>query len=150
MQPTPGDRAGTGLAGPWRSNQRTEGSTFRVTTWRSCGGGRVRPQPQGTYKASRDPLFAEKVYDIAGLYLNPPGAAVVLSIDEKSQIQALDRTQPAAPDEPDVTEKRTHDYVRHGTTSLFAALNVGTGEVTGECRPTASAPTSWPSSRSTL
>ena len=74
--------------------------------------------------------------DIVGLYLDPPGGAVVLSIDEKTQIQALDRTQPLLPIAFDATEKRTHDYVRHGTTNLFAALNVGTGEVFGECKPT--------------
>jgi transposase len=70
------------------------------------------------------------------LYLEPPCGAVVRSIDEKTRIQALDRTQPRLPIEFDVTEKRTHDYVRHGTTNLFAALNVGTGEVFGECKPT--------------
>jgi transposase len=101
--------------------------------WRENG---LRPQHQGTFKVSRDPRFAEKVADIVGLYLDPPGGAVVLSIDEKTQVQALDRTQPLLPMSFDVTEKRTHDYVRHGTTNLFAALNVGTGEVTGECKPT--------------
>jgi len=73
---------------------------------------------------------------VVGLYLDPPGGAVVLSIDEKTQIQALDRTQPLLPIEFDAAEKRTHDDVRHGTTNLFAALNVGTGEVFGECKPT--------------
>jgi transposase len=71
-----------------------------------------------------------------GLYLAPPGGAVVLSLDEKTQVQALDRTQPLLPIDFGLTEKRTHDYVRHGTTNLFAALNVATGEVFGECRPT--------------
>ena len=101
--------------------------------WRDNG---LRPQQQGTFKVSRDPRFAEKVADIVGLYLDPPGGAVVLSIDEKTQVQALDRTQPLLPMSFDVTEKRTHDYVRHGTTNLFAALTVGTGEVYGECKPT--------------
>ena len=96
----------------------------------------MKPQRQGTFKLSRDPQFAEKVADIVGLYLDPPGGAVVLSIDEKTQVQALDRTQPLLPIDFGVTEKRTHDYVRHGTTNLFAALNVGSGEVYGECRPT--------------
>ncbi len=73
---------------------------------------------------------------MVGLYLQPPGGAVVLSVDEKTQVQALDRTQPVLPIAFAATEKRTHDYVRHGTTNLFAALNVGTGEVVGECRPT--------------
>ncbi|MFE3527274.1 IS630 family transposase, partial [Streptomyces sp. NPDC059161] len=79
--------------------------------------------------------FADKVADVVGLYLAPPGGAVVLSVDEKTQIQALDRTQPVLPVTFAATEKRTHDYVRHGTTNLFAALNVATGEVTGECKP---------------
>jgi transposase len=100
--------------------------------WRENG---LKPHRQGTFKVSKDPAFAEKVADIVGLYLDPPGGAVVLSLDEKTQIQALDRTQPLLPIEFDATEKRTHDYVRHGTTNLFAALNVGTGEVFGECRP---------------
>jgi transposase len=101
--------------------------------WREAG---LRPHRQGTFKLSRDPAFAEKVADVVGLYLDPPGGAVVLSIDEKTQIQALDRTQPLLPIEFDASEKRTHDYVRHGTTNLFAALNVATGEVFGECKPT--------------
>ena len=94
--------------------------------WRENG---VRPHHQGTFKVSKDPEFAAKVADIVGLYLRPPGTAVVLSLDEKTQIQALDRTQPLLPIDFDASEKRTHDYVRHGTTNLFAALNVGTGEV---------------------
>jgi transposase len=96
----------------------------------------LRPHRQGTFKISKDPAFAEKVADIVGLYLDPPGGAVVLSLDEKTQIQALDRTQPLLPIEFDASEKRTHDYVRHGTTNLFAALNVGAGEVFGECTST--------------
>ena len=109
----------------------------RIITWRSCGGttGCARSS-RGRSRSRRDPRFAEKVADIVGLYLDPPGGAVVLSIDEKTQVQALDRTQPLLPMSFDVTEKRTHDYVRHGTTNLFAALNVGTGEVYGECKPT--------------
>jgi transposase len=101
--------------------------------WRETG---IKPHRSGTFKVSRDPAFAEKVADVIGLYLDPPGGAVVLSIDEKTQIQALDRTQPVLPITFDATEKRTHDYVRHGTTNLFAALNVGTGQVYGECTPT--------------
>ena len=100
--------------------------------WRDNG---IKPHRQGTFKVSKDPEFGEKVADIVGLYLDPPGGAVVLSIDEKTQVQALDRTQPLLPITFDATEKRTHDYVRHGTTNLFAALNVGTGEVVGECMP---------------
>ena len=101
--------------------------------WRENG---LKPHRVGTFKVSKDPAFTEKVADIVGLYLDPPGGAVVLSLDEKTQIQALDRTQPMLPIEFDATEKRTHDYRRHGTTNLFAALNVGIGEVFGECKPT--------------
>lgn len=85
-----------------------------------------------TFKLSKDPLFIEKVRDIVGLYLNPPDKALVLCVDEKAQIQALDRTQPLLPMRPGQVERRTHDYTRHGTTSLFAALNVKTGKVIGE------------------
>ena len=117
--------------------QRTEGvyvsHHYVATLWRENG---LKPHRAGTFKVSKDPAFAEKVADIVGLYLDPPGGAVVLSMDEKTQIQALDRTQPMLPIAFDATEKRTHDYVRHGTTNLFAALNVGTGEVFGECKPT--------------
>jgi transposase len=93
----------------------------------------LRPHRQGTFKLSRDPGFADKVADIIGLYLDPPGGAVVLSVDEKTQIQALDRTQPLLPITFDASEQRTHDYRRHGITNLFAALDVATGEVYGEC-----------------
>jgi transposase len=103
-----------------------------ATLWRANG---LKPHRQGTFKLSRDPRFAEKIADIVGLYLEPPGGAVVLSIDEKTQIQALARTQPLLPIDFGLTEKRTHDYVRHGTTNLFAALNVATGEVYGQCKP---------------
>jgi transposase len=89
----------------------------------------IKPHRAEGFKLSNDPLFVEKVYDIVGLYLNPPESAVVLSVDEKSQVQALARSQPAFPMMPGMPEKRTHDYVRHGTTSLFAALNVEDGTV---------------------
>ena len=89
----------------------------------------LQPHRSETYKLSNDPLFVEKVYDIVGLYLNPPEAAVVLCVDEKSQIQALARSQPAFPMMPGMPEKRTHDYVRHGTTSLFAAFDIDDGTV---------------------
>jgi transposase len=95
----------------------------------------LQPYRSGTFKISKDPAFADKVADVVGLYLEPPGGAVVLSVDEKTQVQALDRTQPLLPLTFAATEKRTHDYVRHGTTNLFAAFNVGTGEVLGECKP---------------
>ena len=89
----------------------------------------LQPHRTDTFKLSTDPLFVEKVYDIVGLYLNPPEMAVVLSVDEKSQVQALARSQPAFPMMPGMCEKRTHDYLRHGTTSLFAAFDVGDGSV---------------------
>ena len=98
--------------------------------WRAFG---LQPHRTETFKLSRDPLFIDKVRDIVGLYLNPPEHALVLCVDEKSQIQALDRTQPLLPMRPGQVERRTHDYVRHGTTSLFAALDVKTGEVIGRC-----------------
>jgi transposase len=91
----------------------------------------LKPHRVEGFKLSNDPLFIDKLYDIVGLYLNPPEAAVVLCVDEKSQIQALDRTQPVLPLAPGVPERRTHDYMRHGTTTLFAALDVATGKVIG-------------------
>jgi transposase len=98
--------------------------------WQAFG---LQPHRSETFKLSRDPLFVEKVRDIVGLYLNPPERALVLCVDEKSQIQALNRTQPLLPMRPGQAERRTHDYERHGTTSLFAALDVKTGKVFGEC-----------------
>jgi transposase len=93
----------------------------------------LQPHRAETFKLSKDPLFIEKVRDIVGLYLAPPERALVLCVDEKSQIQALDRTQPLLPMRPGQIERRTHDYERHGTTSGFAALDVKTGKVIGEC-----------------
>ena len=89
----------------------------------------LKPHRTETFKLSNDPLLVEKVYDICGLYLNPPEHAVVLSVDEKSQVQALARSQPAFPMMPGMCDRRTHDYLRHGTTSLFAAFNVADGTV---------------------
>lgn len=89
----------------------------------------LKPHRTDGFKLSNDPMFVEKVYDVVGLYLNPPEAAVVLCVDEKSQVQALARSQPAFPMMPGMPEKRTHDYVRHGTTSLFAAFNTADGTV---------------------
>jgi len=97
--------------------------------WRAFG---LQPHRVETFKLSTDPLFIDKVRDIVGLYLNPPTKAMLLCVDEKSQIQALDRTQPLLPLAPGVAERRTHDYARHGTTSLFAALDLATGRVIGE------------------
>jgi transposase len=98
--------------------------------WRAFA---LRPHRVESFKLSKDPLFIEKVRDIVGLYLHPPDRALVLSVDEKSQIQALDRTQPMLPMRPGQVERRSHDYVRHGTTSLFAALDVKSGKVIGKC-----------------
>ena len=93
----------------------------------------LQPHRTETFKLSTDPRFVEKTRDIVGLYLSPPERAVVLCVDEKSQIQALDRTQPLLPLRPGQVERRTHDYTRHGTLSLFAALNAATGAVIGKC-----------------
>ena len=98
--------------------------------WRAFA---LQPHRSKTFKLSEDPLFIEKVRDVVGLYMSPPANAIVLSIDEKSQVQALDRTQPLLPMSPGQVERHTHDYVRHGTTSLFAALNVASGEIIGNC-----------------
>jgi len=98
--------------------------------WRAFG---LKPHRTETFKLSTDPYFVEKVRDVVGLYLNPPDKAIVLCIDEKSQVQALDRTQPLLPMEPWQVERGTHDYVRHGVTSLFAALDVATGKIIGKC-----------------
>jgi transposase len=93
----------------------------------------LKPHRSETFKLSTDPFFIEKVRDIVGLYMSPPERAIILSIDEKSQVQALDRTQPLLPMRPGQVERRTPDYVRNGTTSLFAALDVATGRVIGKC-----------------
>lgn len=92
----------------------------------------LKPHRLQTFKISNDPEFAEKVIDVVGLYMNPPDNAIVLSVDEKTQIQALDRTQPMLQLKPGQVERRTHDYKRNGTTSLYAAFNILTGEVTGK------------------
>jgi len=97
--------------------------------WRAFA---LQPHRVESFKLSKDPLFIEKVRDIVGLYLRPPDKALVLCVDEKAQMQALDRSQPLLPMRPGQVERRTHDYVRHGTTSLFAALDVKSGRVMGE------------------
>ena len=127
LQETPRD------ATHWSSRSMAKASglsqTAVVRIWRAFG---LQPHRAETFKLSTDPLFIDKVRDIVGLYLNPPDRALVLCVDEKSQIQALDRTQPILPMMPGVPERRTHDYRRHGTTTLFAALNIATGKVIGE------------------
>jgi len=99
--------------------------------WQAFG---LQPHRQRHFKLSTDPFFVEKVRDIVGLYLNPPDKAMVLCVDEKSQIQALDRTQPLLPLGLGYAEGVTHDYIRHGTTTLFAALDIATGKVFGQCK----------------
>lgn len=99
--------------------------------WRAFG---LAPHKSESFTLSNDPLFVDKVRDIVGLYLNPPERAVVLCVDEKSQVQALNRSQPLLPMTPGRPERRTHTYVRHGTTALFAALDVATGKIIGQCR----------------
>lgn len=120
----------------WSLRTMAKASGLSVATvgrvWRAFG---LQPHRAETFKLSTDPLFAEKVCDIVGLYLSPPDRALVLCVDEKGQVQALDRTQPLLPLRPGQAERRTHDYVRHGTTSLFAALDVQAGKVIGKCFP---------------
>jgi len=99
--------------------------------WRKFG---IKPHLAGTFKLSADPLFVEKVVDVVGLYHDPPERAVVLCVDEKSGIQALDRSQPVLPMTPGTPERRSHDYVRHGTTDLFAAFNIADGTVISQLR----------------
>ena len=119
----------------WSRRKMAERSGLSRSTigriWQAFG---LQPHRTETFKLSNDPLFVEKVYDIVGLYLNPPDHAVVLCVDEKSQVQALDRTRPVLPLRPGLAERQTHDYIRHGTTSLFAALDVATGKVLGKCQ----------------
>jgi len=98
--------------------------------WQTSG---LQSHCQDTFKLSADPQFVEKVRDIVGLYLNPPDHVTVICVDEKSQVQALDRTRPLLPMRPGIPARQTHDYIRHGTTSLFAALNVATNKVIGRC-----------------
>jgi transposase len=114
-----------GLAGELGLSQ-----TAVCRIWRVFG---LKPHRHETFKLSADPFFVEKVRDIVGLYLAPPERAIVLCVDEKSQVQALDRTQPVQPLLPGRAAKASHDYARHGTTSLFGALNVATGRVIGQC-----------------
>ena len=112
-----------------RATKLSRATVFRI--WRAFG---LQPHRVENFKLSSDPFFVEKVRDIVGLYLNPPEHAVVLCVDEKSQVQALDRTRPVLPLRPGLPEHQTHDYIRHGTTSLFAALEVATGKVIGKCQ----------------
>jgi len=117
-----------------RSMAQTQGLS-RMTVqriWKQHG---LQPHRVENFKFSKDPRFVEKLRDVVGLYLNPPQHALVLSVDEKSQIQALDRTQPLLPLRPGIPARQSHDYKRHGTTTLFAALSMLDGKVIGQCLP---------------
>jgi transposase len=118
----------------WSSRGMAKASGLSVSTvqriWRAFG---LRPHRIETFKLSTDPDFVAKVRDVVGLYMAPPDRAIVLCVDEKSQIQALDRSQPMLPMRPSQPARRSHDYKRHGTTSLFAALDIATGAVIGKC-----------------
>ena len=117
----------------WSTREMSQGRRLNQTAisriWRAFS---LAPHRSETFKLSKDPLFIDKVRDIVGLYMNPPERALVLCVDEKSQIQALDRTAPLLPMGPGQIERRTHDYARHGTTSLFAALDTKTGKIIGQ------------------
>ena len=120
----------------WSSRSMARACGLSVSTvqriWRAFG---LQPHRLETFKLSTDPDFVAKVRDVVGLYVSPPEHAVVLCVDEKSQIQALDRSQPMLPMRPGQPARRSHDYTRHGTTSLFAALDIVTGRVIGKCYP---------------
>ncbi len=128
LEETPADATHWSLRSMARASGYAPSTIHRI--WKAFG---LQPHRSETFKLSTDPLFVEKVRDIVGLYLDPPERALVLSVDEKSQIQALDRTQPLLPMRPGQAERRSHDYKRHGTVSLFAALDVATGKVIGRC-----------------
>jgi len=130
LETTPRDATHWSTRSMARRSGLSQSAICRI--WRAFA---LQPHRTGTFKLSSDPLFIEKVRDIVGLYLNPPHKALVLCVDEKSGIQALDRTAPLLPMRPGQIERRTHDYSRHGTTSLFAALEVATGKVIGACHP---------------
>src|SRR4249919_547851 len=120
----------------WSTRSMARATGVSISTvhriWRAFS---LQPHRSETFKLSTDPQFVEKVRDIVGLYLDPPERALVLCVDEKSQIQALDRTQPLLPMRPGQAERRTHDYERHGVTTLFAALDVKAGTIVGKCMP---------------
>lgn len=128
LESTPRDATHWSTRSMAKATDLSQSAISRI--WRAFA---LQPHRVETFKLSKDPLFIDKVRDIVGLYLHPPDRALVLSVDEKSQIQALDRTAPILPLRPGQVERRTHDYARHGTTSLFAALDVATGKVIGQC-----------------
>jgi len=130
LQTTPTDATHWSI----RSMAKAQGLS-RMAVQRIWKAHKLQPHRVETFKLSRDPQFVEKVRDVVGLYLNPPDKALVLSVDEKSQIQALDRTAPLFPLRPGIPARQSHDYKRHGTTTLFAALSLLDGKVIGECLP---------------
>ncbi|MGH2395651.1 MAG: IS630 family transposase [bacterium] len=130
LHTTPRDATHQSSRSMARAQGVSEATVRRI--WRAHG---LQPHRTETFKLSRDPDFIHKLRDVVGLYLNPPDKALVLCVDEKSQIQALDRTQPSLPLPPGLPVRQTPDYVRHGTTTLFAALNVLDGTVIGHCLP---------------
>ncbi len=130
LEETPPDGTHWSLRSMARAAGYAPSTIHRI--WQAFG---LQPHRSETFKLSSDPLFVEKVRDIVGLYLDPPERALVLCVDEKSQIQALDRSRPLLPMRPGQVERRTHDYTRHGTTTLFAALDIATGRVIGQCLP---------------
>lgn len=126
LESTPGQASHWSTRAMAAASGMSQATVSRV--WRAFG---LQPHRVEAFKLSADPFFVEKVRDIVGLYLNPPQRALVLCVDEKSQIQALDRTRPILPLRPGVPARQTHDYIRNGTTSLFAALDIATGKVIG-------------------
>ena len=144
LTPPPQESGGDALVEPAAGRTGWASSTPRsAAIWKEYG---VKPWKAETFKFSTDPELEAKVTDVVGLYLAPPENAIVLCVDEKSQMQALNRTQKTLPMQPGHAEQRTHDYVRHGTTTLFAALEIATGKVTGLCKSGTGTRSSWRSS----
>jgi transposase len=132
LEPPPPELAVTHWSSRLLASRLGVSNVTVAAVWKKFG---LKPWKRETFKFSTDPELEAKIRDVVGLYLDPPENAVVVCLDEKSQVQALDRTAPILPLRPGLPEKATHDYVRHGTTTLFAALNTATGQVQGECYP---------------
>ncbi len=130
LEETPGDATHWSTRSLAKATGMSQSAVSRI--WRAFG---LKPHLTESFKLSPDPQFIEKVRDVVGLYVNPPEGALVLCVDEKSQIQALDRTAPVLPLRPGTPERRTHDYVRNGTTNLYAALDVASGKVIADNCP---------------
>jgi hypothetical protein len=136
----------SGASARWRKAQGVSHAIVH-RIWRAHG---LQPHRLETFKLSRDPAFVTKLRGVVGVYLNPPDKALVFCVDEKPQVQALDRTEPVLPLRPGIPARQTHDYVRHGTTNLFAALNVLDGTVVAGARRENGMPSFWGSSRSSI